>query len=202
MAWPISAALESGCFDHIIVSTEDERITDLARMWGAEVPFRRPDELSGDHVTTRAVVTHAIREIEVKYEQPEFVCCLYPTAPFVEAKDLKEGLEALRKSECDFAFTVTKFSHPVHRGFRINAGKRIEMLFPEHRFTRSQDLEDIYHDAGQFYWGRAQAFLEERLMFSEAAIPIVLPCYRVQDIDTAEDWTRAELMFRGLRQMV
>lgn len=199
IAWSIRAALESGCFDHVVVSTEDDLIADLAKEWGAEVPFKRPSELADDNTATRPVVNHAIKQIEAIYGMPEYVCCLYATAPFVQAGDLKSGLDILTASECKFAFTVTSFPFPIQRAIRITIDQRVSMFFPEYRDTRSQDLEEAYHDAGQFYWGRAKAFLDNTFTFSEAAVPIILPRYRVQDIDTVEDWTRAELMFRALQ---
>lgn len=199
LAWSITAALESSCFDHVVVSTDDADIALVAKEWGAEVPFSRPVELADDFAATRPVVNHAIREIGATHGLPDFVCCLYATAPFVRASDLKRGLELLMTSGCDFAFTVTSYPHPIQRAMRITPDARVAMLHPEYRDTRSQDLETTYHDAGQFYWGRAQAFLDDALIFSQVSAPIVLARYRAVDIDTLEDWQQAELVFRALR---
>jgi N-acylneuraminate cytidylyltransferase len=195
IAWPIEAARESGCFDHIVVSTDDVEIARIALSHGAEVPFVRPTELSDDHTATRPVVIHAIREAEKLWGSVEFTCCMYATSPFMTSTDIRNGLDVLVRSEADFAFAVTTFPYPIQRALKRTADNRVAMFHPEHRLTRSQDLEEAYHDAGQFYWGRTQAFLEDRPTFSDAAIPIVLPRSRVQDIDTLEDWRRAELMF-------
>lgn len=201
IAWSIEAAWASGCFQRVIVSTDDQDIAAVAKEWGAEVPFLRPQELADDFTPTRAVINHAIREIAATQGLPGFVCCLYPTAPFVQATDISTGLETLMGAEADFAFTVTTFPHPIQRALRITAEGRLSMFFPENAGARSQDLEQAYHDAAQFYWGRAQAFLDDVPLFGETSVPIVLPRFRVQDIDTQEDWDRAVLMFRILADL-
>lgn len=201
IAWSIETAKASGLFDHIIVSTDDAEIAEIAKTWGAEAPFTRPKELSDDYTATRPVVNHAIRQIETIYGSAELVCCLYATAPFVKASDLKRGLDILNATECEFTFTVTSFPYPIQRALKITADGRIAMFYPENLSSRSQDLEKAYHDAGQFYWGRTQAFLNEVPTFSQASVPIILPTYRVQDIDTPDDWMRAEILFRALQEM-
>jgi|APSaa5957512535_1039671.scaffolds.fasta_scaffold67175_2 pseudaminic acid cytidylyltransferase len=198
IAYSIETALNSKLFDKVIVSTDDENIAKVAKEYGAEVPFIRPEKLSDDFTSTNCVVKHAInwfleRDIEINY-----VCCIYATAPFVKATYLRQGLESLSDSNQLFAFSVTSFPFPIQRAIKINNGK-ISMFYPEHTLTRSQDLDEAYHDAGQFYWGRSQAFLDEIGMFSEDSIPVVLPRYLVQDIDTLEDWKRAELMYKILK---
>lgn len=198
IAWSIEAALASGCFDRVIVSTDDAEIADVARTHGAEVPFVRPPELSEDHTGTIPVVAHAVGLMGQHVGNVEFACCLYATAPFVQAQDLRQGLDLLLRSGAQYAFTVTNFAAPIQRSFRITGQQRIEMFNPEQFNTRSQDLEEAYHDAGQFYWGRAQAWLAGTPLYSEFATPLVLPRYRVQDVDTPDDWIRAELMFEIL----
>lgn len=198
IAWSIEAALASGCFDHIIVSTDDAEIADVARAHGAEVPFMRPSELSDDHTGTIPVVAHAVDWMAQQVGPVELACCLYATAPFVQAQDLRQGLEVLQKSGAQYAFTVTHFASPIQRAFRITDHERIEMFNAAQFNTRSQDLEEAYHDAGQFYWGRTQAWLAATPLFSQVSTPIVLPRYRVQDIDTLDDWIRAEMMFEIL----
>ncbi|MCG5495988.1 pseudaminic acid cytidylyltransferase [Ectothiorhodospira variabilis] len=198
IAWSIEAATASGCFDRIIVSTDDPEIADTARQWGAEVPFVRPAELADDHTATRPVVNHAIMETSQRDGMPSWVCCLYPTAPFVTATDLREALRQLKESQADFVFSAATFAYPIQRAFTIRTDGGLERCYPQYRNTRSQDLEEAYHDAGQFYWGRCQAFLEGKDSVSQNSRAFILPRYRVQDIDTEEDWSRAELMFSAL----
>lgn len=199
IAWSIEAALQSGCFDQIVVSTDDAEIADIARQSGVKVPFMRPAELSDDHTGTTAVMAHAIDWFVKRGQTPAQVCCLYPTAPFVRADDLRRGLAALTEAGSDYAFSVTSYAFPIQRAIRLTAENRVAMLNPEHFSTRSQDLEEAYHDAGQFYWGRADAWLQGRMIFSPAAVPVMLPRHRVQDIDTPEDWLRAEWMFKSMQ---
>ena len=199
IAYSIKAALESHLFDKVIVSTDDEEIAQIARDYGAETPFLRPEELSDDFVGTNDVIKHAITWCVSEGMQIDFVCCIYATSPFVTVEYLKQGFELLRHSNQSFAFSVTSFPFPIQRAFKISDDK-VSMFYPEHFLSRSQDLEEAYHDAGQFYWGNPKAFLDDQVMFSEYSIPIVLPRYLVQDIDTIEDWKRAELMYKSLTQ--
>jgi pseudaminic acid cytidylyltransferase len=198
IAWSIEAALQSGCFDQVVVSTDDAEIAEVARQCGARVPFMRPAALSDDHTGTAAVIAHAIDWLAAQGHPPDQVCCLYATAPFVSIDDLRRGLALLTDTGGDFAFSVTSYAYPIQRAFRITDADRVDMFNPENFNTRSQDLEEAYHDAGQFYWGHAQAWLEERIIFGPASVPVLLPRHRVQDIDTPEDWIRAELMFKAL----
>jgi N-acylneuraminate cytidylyltransferase len=197
IAWSIKAALESRCFDDVVVSTDDADIAAVAQHHGATVPFLRPANLADDHTGTTPVVAHAIQWHIDHGAAPAEVCCIYATAPFLCANDLRRGLEVLHSTEADYAFAVTTYPHPVQRALRMSAGRRIAMLHPEHYHTRSQDLEEVWHDAAQFYWGRATAWLAGVPVFSDAAAPVPLPRFRVQDIDTAEDWERAEWMHRA-----
>lgn len=199
IAWSIRAAIQSQCFDRIIVSTDDPEIAQVAQVHGAEVPFVRPPDLSDDHTGTIPVIAHAIEWQAHHGAEPQEVCCIYATAPFIRATDLQRGLETLQQTGASYAFSVTSYASPIQRAIRINIDNRVEMFNPEHLNTRSQDLEEAWHDAGQFYWGRADAWLAARPIFSNAAIPVVLPRYRVQDIDTPEDWERAEWLFKAMR---
>lgn len=199
IAWSIEAALQSGCFDQIVVSTDDAEIAEVARQCGAQVPFMRPAELSDDHTGTIAVIAHAINWFAAQGQTPAQVCCLYATAPFVSADDLRRGLAVLTEKGSDYAFSVTSYAFPIQRAIRVTPAGCVEMFNAEHFNTRSQDLEEAYHDAGQFYWGRADAWTQGRIIFSPAAAPVMLPRHRVQDIDTPEDWTRAEWMFKALQ---
>ena len=198
IAWSIETALDSGCFDRVIVSTDDGEIGDVAREWGAEVPFMRPTVLSDDQTGTIPVIQHAIEWYTERSEVPELTCCIYATAPFVAIEDLQRGLQTLTSSRADYAFSVTSYAFPIQRAIRITPKGRVEMFSPEHFSTRSQDLEEAYHDAGQFYWGHSNAWLEGKPIFTKDAAAIILPRHRVQDIDTPEDWLRAEWMFNAL----
>jgi N-acylneuraminate cytidylyltransferase len=201
IAWSVESAVKSGCFDRIIVSTDDEEIASVARGYGADVPFMRPAELSDDHTATIPVIAHAIRWHQQNGQSPTEVCCIYATAPFVSSQDLKRGLDLLQATGCDYAFSVTSFAFPIQRAIRITADSRVEMLDATQFNTRSQDLEETFHDAGQFYWGRTEAWLGGMPIFSAGAAPVVLPRHRVQDIDTQEDWERAEWMFKALQAL-
>lgn len=197
LAWSVEAALQSGCFDHVIVSTDDDEIAEVARQCGAHVPFMRPAVLSDDHTGTTAVIAHAINWFTAQGQTPRQICCVYATAPFVSAADLSQGLAVLTDTGSDYAFSVTSYAFPIQRAIRITQAKRVEMFNPEHFNTRSQDLEEAYHDAGQFYWGHASAWLANKTIFGPGAAPVMLPRHRVQDIDTTEDWLRAEWLFKA-----
>lgn len=196
LAWPIQAAIKSGCFDKIIVSTDDHEIASIAQTYGAETPFLRPSELSDHHTPTRPVINHAIIEAERHWGKVKQVCCLYATAPLVQPNDLKKGLETLLSSDVDFVFSVTSFTFPIQRALRILPNGGVTMYHPEYKDTRSQDLESAYHDAGQFYWGHAEAFLQGSSMYSSRSRSYLIPRHRVQDIDTQEDWQRAEQLMQ------
>lgn len=199
IAWSIEAALESGCFDRVVVSTDDDEIAEVARQCGAEVPFMRPAELSDDHAGTIPVIQHAIETINSQGRLVELACCLYATAPFIRTEELRRGLEILQGGDVDYAFSVTSYAFPIQRAIRLTPEGRVEMFNPEHFNTRSQDLEEAYHDAGQFYWGRADAWLQGNMIFSPVSLPVMLPRHRVQDIDTPEDWMRAEWLFKAMQ---
>jgi N-acylneuraminate cytidylyltransferase len=199
VAWSIRAAIESQCFDRIMVSTDDDEIASVAKTYGAEVPFIRPANLSDDHTATIPVIAHAIEWQSQNGKAATEVCCIYATAPFIQVSDIQHGLNVLQSSGADYAFSVTGYAFPIQRAIRITAEQRIEMFQPEHFNTRSQDLEEAWHDAGQFYWGKAHAWLEGLPLFSRDGAPVPLPRHRVQDIDTAEDWERAEWLMKVLQ---
>jgi len=200
IGWSIESAIESACFDRIIVSTDDEQIAEIACGYGAEVPFLRPAELSDDYTGTTAVIAHTIRWQQSHGVTPDQVCCIYATAPFLRATDLRRGLQTLEQNRCNYVFSVTTFAFPIQRAIRISERGRVEMFEKDKFNIRSQDLEQAYHDAGQFYWGCTEAWLDEKPIFSSDALPLVLPRHRVQDIDTIEDWVRAEWMFKVMNQ--
>ncbi|NNF51524.1 MAG: pseudaminic acid cytidylyltransferase [Gammaproteobacteria bacterium] len=196
IAYSIEAARASACFDHIVVSTDDEEIAGIARQLGAEVPFMRPAELADAHTGTNAVVRHAIEWHKNNAEEVTFACCIYATAPFVTAAALRRGFDVLQGSGKSYAFSVTSFPFPVQRAMRRHPDGSIEAMYPEFEEVRSQDLEEAFQDAGQFYWGTAEAFLAGQRLFGRDSLGVVLPRHLVQDIDTEEDWIRAEHMYR------
>ncbi|GAA6194430.1 pseudaminic acid cytidylyltransferase [Phaeobacter gallaeciensis] len=198
IAWPISAALDSGLFDRIIVSTDDAEIADVARAAGAEVPFMRPDDIADDFSPTRAVINHAIGAIESDSgTSVTQACCIYATAAFVQADDLVNAHARLSDHDTTrFVFAAASFPHPAQRAMVETGAGGVEMLFPEHAKTRSQDLAETFHDAGMFYWGHRDAFMAEHPMFGPYSIPHLMPRTRTQDIDTPEDWAFAEALFK------
>lgn len=196
--WSILAAQNSGLFDHIIVSTDDVDIADLARAAGASTPFLRPGDLADDHTPTVPVIAHAVRWIEQNLGHVSLACCIYATAPFLRAEDLVRGAAQIETTGADYVFPVTSFPFPIQRAVRLSGDDRVEMLSPEFALTRSQDLEETYHDVGQFYWGRRDSWVNGHTIIGPNAAPIIIERHRAQDIDTPEDWARAELMFQVL----
>jgi N-acylneuraminate cytidylyltransferase len=194
IAWSIEAAIATHVFEHVVVSTDDEEIATVARNWGAEVPFQRPAELSNDHADTTKVIAHATRWALDAGWKVSAVCCIYATAPFVNVEDVKHGLDILDAGEWAYAFSATDFCAPIFRSFKQNSSGGVEMFFPEHFSTRSQDLPKALHDAAQFYWGRPAAWLSGKRIFDRHSFPVIIPRWRVQDIDTEQDWARAEIM--------
>lgn len=197
IARSIAAARESDLFGHIIVSTDDEEIAHVAKSHGAEVPFLRPVELANDYAGTTEVIAHATRWLLDQRWPVETVCCLYATAPFVRAEDLRLGLKMLQSGNWAYTFTATEYAAPIFRSFQAHPQGGIEMFFPEHFSTRSQDLPVALHDAGQFYWGWPDSWLAQKKLFDRHSSPIIIPNWRVQDIDTEEDWRRAELLHKA-----
>ncbi|PJC86298.1 pseudaminic acid cytidylyltransferase [Vibrio sp. HA2012] len=198
IAYSIDAALQSGCFDKVIVSTDDHEIAAVAREYGAEVPFIRPESISDDYATTMDVMQHAITWCEEQGWDIDIVCCLYATAPLVTSTDLVEGLQRLEKDNAEFVFSAATFSFPIQRAIKLSDTGAVSMFEPSKEQVRSQDLEEAYHDAGQFYWGRKAAFLERKSIFAPHSRVVLLPRSRVQDIDTLEDWEFAEALFSTL----
>lgn len=194
IAWSIEAAKKSSLFDLIVVSTDDTEIANVAKQWGAEVPFMRPAELSNDYANTTEVIAHATQWALDQGFDVEAVCCIYATAPFVQVADINRGWDALQSGNWAYAFTVTDFPAPIFRSFKQTDEGGIDMFFPEHFATRSQDLPIALHDAGQFYWGRPRAWLEGKRIFDLHSKPVVIARWRVQDIDTQDDWERAEIL--------
>ena len=198
--YSIENAIKSKCFKRVIVSTDNKQIREISISNGAEVPFIRPEKLSDDFSNTGSVIKHAISWFQSKGEVIDNVCCLYPTAPFVSSEDLRIGLQILINNKGNYALPVVKFPYPPQRGMRIkNNQKILEMIAPENINIRSQDLEEIWHDAGQYCWGKVEAWLREKPILNSNPSPIPLSRYKAQDIDTEEDWCQAELMFKALK---
>lgn len=198
ISWSVHAALETQIFDRIVVSTDDSEIASVARGYGADVPFIRPAKLSDDYTGTIPVIAHTINWYVSQGFNPKQICCIYATAPFIQADDICRGIDILEQTGADFAFSVTSFAFPIQRAIRLRTDGRMEMFDPSHFQTRSQNLPKSYHDAGQFYWGTKAAWLSGTPIFGPRSAPVVLPRYRVQDIDTPEDWEQAEALMKAL----
>lgn len=201
ISYSIDAAHASGLFDHVVVSTDDAEIAELARSLGAETPFVRPAWLADDYAGTNAVVRHAAQWFDAAGCPASEVCCVYATAPFVNGDDLRAA-QALLREGVDFVFAATRFAFPVQRALlRADNGLMMPM-FPQWIGARSQDLPEALHDAGQFYWGRPAAFERHDVVFLAAAVAYELPSWRVQDIDTPDDWVRAEMLMQDMKRCV
>lgn len=200
IGYAIGAALASGEFDRVIVSTDDHEIADISLACGAEVPFSRPSELADDYTPTVPVIAHAIRTCQSMGWIVNEVCCIYPCVPFISTEDLKSAYQLLRNSSADFAFPVTHFPSPIQRALRRLDDGSVVPFQPECVSVRSQDLEQSFFDVGQFYWGRRDAWLDGMNIHLNSTT-LVIPEWRSVDIDTIEDWNRAELMFRCLNNL-
>lgn len=196
IAHSIETAQQSGVFDVIMVTTDCEEIASIAKSYGAQVPFLRPAELADDYTGTRAVTNHAIEYYLNQGHSVDYACCIYATAPLLQPESLIKGLYALQADKnAAFAFSVCTFAFPVQRALQMQANG-VAPMYPEYIASRSQDLTEAFHDAGQFYWGRGEAYLSSKKIFSEQSIPIFLPRHQVQDIDTLEDWQTAEILYK------
>lgn len=200
IAWSIEAALRSRCFDRVIVSTDSAEVAAVAQRWGAEIPFMRPAELSDDHTGIRDVIRHARLWLQANDTSDHTLMgTLLATSPFISAQRIIDSVRLLETCDKQRAFLVCAFGYPVQRGFHLSDDGSPEMLFREHLKTRSQDLDPIYHDAGQLYLSKLRGNASDDAPYlGEGSLPIVLPGHLVQDIDTEEDWVRAELMMRIL----
>ena len=197
ISYSIDTAIQSNCFARVMVSTDDEEIAEIAKQFGAEVPFLRSSKNSDDHSTVADVVKEVLIEFEQQGQQFEYFCCILPTAPFVNAEIIKRGYKTINETGAISVVPVTAFGYPIQRALKIDASdKRLKMFWPENYNKRSQDLESSYHDAGQFYWMRSKSLLETAKIFTENTYPIVIPELEVQDIDTEADWKLAELKYK------
>ncbi len=198
IAYSIHAALETGLFDKVLVSTDSSVLASIAESYGADVPFMRPAELSGDFVGTDEVILHGINWLINSGMDVKYTCCIYATAPFLRPGDIRRGIELLKEKNAASAFSVTTYPYPIQRSLVIDSNGRLRMMWPEYRTTRSQDLPLTCHDAGQFYWVDTKKYLLEKRLFSRDAVPVIVPRHLVQDIDTEEDWKHAEIMYKSL----
>ena len=195
IAYSIENAIDSNLFDKVVVSTDDDEIAKAAIKYGAEVPFVRPKDLSDDFSGTHEVVGHAVGWLESRGNKIDYACCLYATAPLIQIKDLVKGFNLIKTGKWESVIAATNFSYPIFRSFEKLPNGGLKMLFPEHYESRSQDLAEAYHDAGQFYWASAQVWMGKPNGFSKNSTIIELPSHLVQDIDTMEDWSKAEKIY-------
>lgn len=199
MAYSIEAALKSGLFDEVMVSTDDEEFAEVAKQNGASVPFLRSAETANDYATTVDVLLEVVDTYRKQGKEFDNVCCLYSTAPFVTPERLKEAFGKLSEN-IDGCFTVVEFSYPIQRSLRINESGLLEMTYPEHLKSRTQDLEKIYHDAGQFYFMKTAVMENEKTVWCKRTEPLILSELEVQDLDTLTDWTLAEMKYKLLHE--
>lgn len=199
LAYSIEAALSSGIFDTVMVSTDDEEIAEAAKRYGAEVPFYRSERTANDFATTNDVLLEVLEEYEKRGERFELACCIYPTAPFVTAQKLKAAVEQLTASDADTLIPVVSFSYPPQRAMIVKEGRLI-FEYPQYLDSRSQDLEPHYHDVGQFYVFRTAAFEKNRKLMLGNILPMVIPELEVQDIDNESDWKIAEIKYQAMER--
>lgn len=199
--YSINAALNAGCFDEVMVSTDDAEIADTARRLGANVPFMRSEATSNDFSMTADVIEEVLIEYRKRKQQFDYACCIYPTAPFISPERLQRGFELLKETGADSAIPVVRFSYPIQRALKIEDG-RLLMIWPENLNKRSQDLMQAFHDVGQFYWLNVKSFLEQKILLGKFTIPIEVPESEVQDIDNEEDWKIAEMKYKLLKKII
>ena len=198
IAWSIEEAINSKCFDEIIVSTDSPWIAEVAKEYGAKVPFLRAPDLSDDHTGLLDVIKDAIDQLTKLGYNFENVCCMLATAPFIKSNYINEGLKRITKNNQIFVLSATTFKYPVQRSFTIDGKKGMQMLFEENYHTRTQDLSEVWHDAAQFYWGSKETWKNANKIFLNSSEIVKIPNIVVQDIDTDEDWKNAELVYKIL----
>jgi len=201
IAYSIETALKSELFSEVMISTDDEEIASIAKQYGGKIPFFRSQKNADDHATLPDVIEEVYQNIEKSLNRTfDNICCILPTAPLITKERIKEGYNLLKQNAVDSVTPVIAFSYPVWRSFKINEDNKLEMIWPEYLRTRSQDLPDVYHDAGAFYWLKTESFLKEKNLFTSNNKPLVLKESEVQDIDTLEDWKLAELKYKLLNE--
>ena len=195
IAYSIEMAINSKLFSRVIVSTDDEEIKDIVLKYGAEVPFIRPKNIADDFTGTHEVIGHAVEYLENTGETMDYVCCIYPTAPLIQKDDLIKGFKLIQTNKWNSVMAATNFSYPIFRSFENLPNGGLKMIFPEHYNSRSQDLPEVYHDAGLFYWAKPKIWKKKPQGYNEKNSIVKLPNYRIQDIDTPDDWKKAEILY-------
>ncbi len=199
--YSIDAAIGANIFNEVMVSTDDREIADIAKSFGAKVPFFRSEAASNDHTGTAEVIIEVITEYEKRGQSFEHLCCIYPTAPFITPEKIRTAMNLLRERNVDAVLPITRFSYPIQRSLKLQDGW-VKMNWPENYQARSQDLEPAYHDCGQFYCLRTKSILEQKILYCKETLPLVIPESEVQDIDNEEDWKIAEIKFKMARGTV
>ena len=189
---------KSKIFDKIIVSTNSNKISKIAKKYGAKVPFKRPKILSNGYASGTSVISHCIKFLMKKGYQFDYVCCVYAPNPFLKIDDLKKGYKKINSKKFDYVFAATPYHFPYFRSFTFTKKSGVKMIFYKNYKKRSQDLDEILCDAGQFYWGKKRAWLQKKVIFAKNSDIVVVPKWRYQDIDTLDDWKRAEILSRVL----
>lgn len=199
ISYPISIALNSGIFDKVIVSTDCQEIAKISEEYGAEVPFLREKNLSDDFSNTHEVIGSVVNKLLDKFQlKLKYVCCIYATSSLMQQGDLLKGFNLIKSNKWEVVFSATKFSYPIMRSFKLNKDLGIEMFFPKFFFKRSQDLDEAYHDAGQFYWSHYSYWLGPQKKYNSLNTIVLIPSWRAQDIDNLEDWNRAEKIYKSI----
>lgn len=195
IAYSIEAAINSGCFAEVMVSTDDEEIAEIARRYGANVPFMRSEKTSNDYATTVDVLTEVLEEYQKRGQEFNYMCCIYPTAPFVTSAKLKDAMEIIENTDSDSLVPIVQYGFPPQRSFVVKEGN-VSYKWPEHMLTRSQDLEPMYHDCGQFYCMNAERFMKTKKVYTDKTYAYVCSELEVQDIDNMVDWQIAEIKYK------
>lgn len=198
IAYSIEAAINSGVFDEVMVSTDDAEIAEVSKKYGAKVPFFRSPATSNDTATTADVLLEVISEYRKLGQEFDYACCIYPCAPFINSQKIKEGLILIKEQKADSAIPVVQFSYPIQRALKVENDK-LSMILPENMTARTQDLLPTFHDIGQYYWFVINSFINEPVLFSKNTVPIITSESEVQDIDTENDWKMAELKYKILQ---
>lgn len=195
IAWSIQTVLKSDIFDQVIVSTDDEEIADISKIFGASVPFMRPNNISDDYTDTKTVICHSINWLIRHDVKPDSVCCVYPTSPLLISEDLKKASKLVDMYPESFILPVCEYQYPINRALELESNGSIKPIKPEYMHRRSQDIKEAYHDAGQFYFGKTELWLKNKNILENNNMPIIIPRLRAQDIDNLEDWSLAEKLF-------
>lgn len=198
IAYSIECALKTGLFDDVIVSTDDKKIAEISKKYGARVPFLRSKKTANDRASLESAMLETISRLEKQGKQYDYLCCVLPTAPFIESKKIIEGFDKISEGDFDAVFSIAKFDYPIQRALVKNKHGIVSMLYSDNMDKRSQDLDTVYHDAGQFYWLKTDNFLKEKQLFAKKSYGLELSSLQVQDIDTVEDWETAEIKYKTL----